>query len=401
MCKADRSLPYTGKVSVCETHVREQQFCRKMSSYVSYDNSCNSEDDEDVMKEYFPTTRGVYGSSEPRDSDVNTIALFYLSCLVIDSDVNTIALFYLSCLVIDSEVNTIALFYLSCLVIDSDVNTIALFYLSCLVIDSDVNRIALFYLSCLVIDSDVNTIALFYLSCLVIDSDVNTIALFYLSCLVIDSDVNTIALFYLSCLVIDSDVNTIALFYLSCLVIDSDVNTVALFYLSCLVKDSDVNTVALFYLSCLVIDSGVNTIALFYLSCLVKDSDVKVMLKICTPGGGQGQGEQGSSFLSADPRKKQVTVFDPSASGYVTSANRKAGTSAPKMFAFDSVFTPDDSLVHVCLAERCSERVLATWAPNNVSDQLGASSRLLETPGLDPLLPICPLGQYLSRPDCL
>ena len=69
------------------------------------------------------------------------------------------------------------------------------------------------------------------------------------------------------------------------------------------------------------------------------------MLKICTPGGGQGQGEQGASFLSADPRKKQVTVFDPSASGYVTSANRKAGTSAPKMFAFDSVFTPDDSLV--------------------------------------------------------
>ncbi|KAK3772700.1 hypothetical protein RRG08_016111 [Elysia crispata] len=72
------------------------------------------------------------------------------------------------------------------------------------------------------------------------------------------------------------------------------------------------------------------------------------MLKICTPGGGQGQGEQGSSFLSADPRKKQVTVFDPSASGYVTSANRKAGTSAPKMFAFDSVFTPDDSLTELC-----------------------------------------------------
>ncbi|RUS91117.1 hypothetical protein EGW08_001142, partial [Elysia chlorotica] len=72
------------------------------------------------------------------------------------------------------------------------------------------------------------------------------------------------------------------------------------------------------------------------------------MLKICMPGGGQGQGEQGSSFLSADPRKKQVTVFDPSASGYVTSANRKAGTSAPKIFAFDSVFTPDDSLTELC-----------------------------------------------------
>ncbi|KAI8788459.1 kinesin protein KIF26A [Biomphalaria glabrata] len=70
------------------------------------------------------------------------------------------------------------------------------------------------------------------------------------------------------------------------------------------------------------------------------------MLKICNATGSQG--EQGASFLSPDPRKKQVTVFDPTASGYMTSANRRAGAAVPKMFAFDSVYTPDDSLTELC-----------------------------------------------------
>ena len=68
------------------------------------------------------------------------------------------------------------------------------------------------------------------------------------------------------------------------------------------------------------------------------------MLRLVHP---TGHGEQGSSSLFVDPRKKQVTVYDPSASGYITTANRRAGIAAPKMFAFDSVFSPDDSLVSV------------------------------------------------------
>ncbi|XP_052058492.1 uncharacterized protein LOC127698847 isoform X2 [Mytilus californianus] len=70
---------------------------------------------------------------------------------------------------------------------------------------------------------------------------------------------------------------------------------------------------------------------------------VKVMLKICPS---THHSDQGTSFLSIDPRRKQVTVFDPTASGIPTSAHRK--TSAPKMFAFDAVFSPDDSQSELC-----------------------------------------------------
>nr|KAG5702100.1 hypothetical protein BaRGS_010366 [Batillaria attramentaria] len=73
---------------------------------------------------------------------------------------------------------------------------------------------------------------------------------------------------------------------------------------------------------------------------------VKVMLKICATS----QMESGARFLSVDPHRKQITIFDPSASGYVTSANRRTGIAAPKMFAFDAVFSPDDSLTEMCAA---------------------------------------------------
>ncbi|KAK6182781.1 hypothetical protein SNE40_010389 [Patella caerulea] len=74
---------------------------------------------------------------------------------------------------------------------------------------------------------------------------------------------------------------------------------------------------------------------------------VRVILKICSPIV-PGQQEQGRSFLTIDPRRKQVTVHDPSASGYMTSASRRSAVAAPKMFAFDGIFSPDDSLPEVC-----------------------------------------------------
>lgn len=70
---------------------------------------------------------------------------------------------------------------------------------------------------------------------------------------------------------------------------------------------------------------------------------VKVMLKICTEGS---HSEQAQSCLSIDPRKKQVTVFDPSTVGVTLSSHRRTTPVAPKMFAFDAVFSPDDSQVN-------------------------------------------------------
>lgn len=64
-------------------------------------------------------------------------------------------------------------------------------------------------------------------------------------------------------------------------------------------------------------------------------------------GGAAGGGS--SSFFSVDTRRKQVTLFDPAACGGASSApeDRRVGVAAPKMFAFDAIFTSDDS--QVCL----------------------------------------------------
>ena len=64
------------------------------------------------------------------------------------------------------------------------------------------------------------------------------------------------------------------------------------------------------------------------------------MLRLCPV-----EGAHTPSFLKVDPTKKQVTVFDPSSSGYTTTAHRRNAVAAPKMFAFDAICTQDDSLV--------------------------------------------------------
>ena len=52
-----------------------------------------------------------------------------------------------------------------------------------------------------------------------------------------------------------------------------------------------------------------------------------------------------SSFLKVDQKKKQVTLYDPTAISHVSQKYRRMGVAAPKMFAFDSIFEPDSSQV--------------------------------------------------------
>ena len=53
-----------------------------------------------------------------------------------------------------------------------------------------------------------------------------------------------------------------------------------------------------------------------------------------------------ASFFSVDSRRKQVTLFDPAACGGTAAPeDRRVGVAAPKMFAFDAIFTQDDSQV--------------------------------------------------------
>ncbi|XP_043930272.1 kinesin-like protein KIF26A isoform X2 [Protopterus annectens] len=75
---------------------------------------------------------------------------------------------------------------------------------------------------------------------------------------------------------------------------------------------------------------------------------VKVMTRICSSQGNQDTSES-MSFLKVDPRKKQITLYDPSVNGHSNSGHKRTVAAAvPKIFAFDAVFSQDASQAEVC-----------------------------------------------------
>ncbi|KAK3563635.1 hypothetical protein QTP86_031873, partial [Hemibagrus guttatus] len=74
---------------------------------------------------------------------------------------------------------------------------------------------------------------------------------------------------------------------------------------------------------------------------------VKVMVRICPSVGVQDSSES-MSFLKVDQRKKQLTLYEPSLLTQPSSGHRRTPLAAPKMFAFDAVFTQDASQAEVC-----------------------------------------------------
>ncbi|CAO2638607.1 Kinesin-like protein KIF26B, partial [Lemmus lemmus] len=73
---------------------------------------------------------------------------------------------------------------------------------------------------------------------------------------------------------------------------------------------------------------------------------VKVMLRIC-PTSARDTSES-SSFLKVDPRKKQITLYDPLTCGGQNAFQKRSSQVPPKMFAFDAVFPQDASQAEVC-----------------------------------------------------
>lgn len=72
---------------------------------------------------------------------------------------------------------------------------------------------------------------------------------------------------------------------------------------------------------------------------------VKVMLRIW-PAQGVQRSAESTSFLKVDPRKKQVTLYDPAAGPPGCAGLRHAPTApVPKMFAFDAIFPQDSEQV--------------------------------------------------------
>ncbi|XP_036810728.1 kinesin-like protein KIF26A isoform X2 [Oncorhynchus mykiss] len=74
---------------------------------------------------------------------------------------------------------------------------------------------------------------------------------------------------------------------------------------------------------------------------------VKVMMRIC-PSLEAPDSSESMSFLKVDPRKKQLTLYDPSVNDRANSGHRRATVAVPKIFAFDAVFTQDASQAEVC-----------------------------------------------------
>lgn len=70
------------------------------------------------------------------------------------------------------------------------------------------------------------------------------------------------------------------------------------------------------------------------------------MVRVCPVS--QSDATESSSFLKVDPRKKQITIMDPSANQTAGPSSQKrapANQVPPKMFNFDAAFPPDASQV--------------------------------------------------------
>ncbi|KAJ6661875.1 hypothetical protein lerEdw1_013046 [Lerista edwardsae] len=71
------------------------------------------------------------------------------------------------------------------------------------------------------------------------------------------------------------------------------------------------------------------------------------MVRIC-PSQGVHDTSESMSFLKVDPRKKQITLYDPSTTGPSNAGHRRGAVAVPKIFAFDAIFPQDAAQAEVC-----------------------------------------------------
>lgn len=65
---------------------------------------------------------------------------------------------------------------------------------------------------------------------------------------------------------------------------------------------------------------------------------------------------ESSSFLKVDPRKKQITLYDPVTCGGQNAFQKRGNQVPPKMFAFDAVFPQDASQVGKIWSKKLSKQ---------------------------------------------
>jgi len=77
-------------------------------------------------------------------------------------------------------------------------------------------------------------------------------------------------------------------------------------------------------------------------------AQVKVILRVArgsAAGDGPPTTDGPGNFMSADKKHRQLTLIDPNAPP-ASDGGRRVGVAAPKMFAFDALFTQEDSQVN-------------------------------------------------------
>lgn len=101
------------------------------------------------------------------------------------------------------------------------------------------------------------------------------------------------------------------------------------------------------------------------------------MLRVSNPSSNalQDPGAGSNNFFSLDKRKKQVTLVDPSVlNGTPAPEDRRVGVAAPKMFAFDAIFSQDDSQVS-CLV--CQSGVAFNKSIKNSGNSISGAQRIV------------------------
>ncbi len=92
---------------------------------------------------------------------------------------------------------------------------------------------------------------------------------------------------------------------------------------------------------------------------------MKVILKVCCTNASSGVPEDGQQrVLNVDKKKKQIALYEPVPvnSSSENPDERKHVASAPKLFAFDALFSEDDAqvsgntIVFACFIERIKRK---------------------------------------------
>ncbi|KAF8568038.1 hypothetical protein P879_04544 [Paragonimus westermani] len=80
------------------------------------------------------------------------------------------------------------------------------------------------------------------------------------------------------------------------------------------------------------------------------DNTSKIKILCYLLPGNRSQSENTASYLTVDKHRKQISLVHPNAVTDLSTNQRRIGLGAPKLFAFDELFTETDSMTDLCVS---------------------------------------------------